>query len=890
MVFCILLLNLAAVNNFGSFVGNLTTNAYGVRGQVYVVSLNKIRVRRFFYDGNGPDAFFYIGRKSDTNSLPNKDGILLPDHTGRTMRLDGYSNADIVLTLPAGVEVIDIKWLSVWCRQAEVDFGSLMFPSALTVPMSSLLGAFQGMSHGVSSGTVTVINSKQIQLENFKYDGSGEAYFWVGVGSPDNNAVKIMDENNRATRLGAYNGQTITLMVQGMLTAFDIDYLAVGCQGLGASCNYGHVMVTKNVQFIPYTANIEGYYGKLVGDLNHYAHNLYGTLYILDQNRLRIRNFYYDGQGPDAFFWMGSSASTDSTGSIIPDEHGRLVKLGAYTNADIVLTLPPGKLVQSMWFSVWCRQFAANFGDIYFPKVYSVPEKHVLGQFTQYAHGVKSGTVTILDTRRVMIENLHYDGLGPDAYFWIGTGASPTRDGWKIPDETGSLTKLNAYRDQTITLTLPAQYSFFTIDWLSMWCVLAVQNFGHVTIPDNLNIPPYIEQSTSSMSNCEQLHDYLSVAWDIHDNQITMEMTGAFEDDDMGYMAFGLSSSNSRSAMVGADVFVASYQSMAPSAVDYKLTAYSQCSSNGGSCPDTYLSGRNDLTLIEGYQKDGITTVKFSRPLTTNDSNDIAIATDHDMYIVWAMGRLSNDGFVTKHNLRLTTSKMLNFGRTPMNNCKPVVSRKPVTPSQPWPIPVIRDTLLFTASIGPAGPENKGYAAITGQQSWGIAWYINNQLIPEIEVQRGIEYTFTIQGGSDPSNPAKYHPFYITDSAQGGYVRKSGSEKQSEQVFAGVDGNGDPTAAGQYCEFITSTQSSTKVSSFSEYFSTLTQECVAGQPAVLKWTPNESTPDTVYYQCYTHRYLGWKIHVRDSYTSSGSLPNASIYAMLAIMLLYKIIP
>ena len=28
----------------------------------------------------------------------------------------------------------------------------------------------------------------------------------------------------------------------------------------------------------------------------------------------------------------------------------------------------------------------------------------------------------------------------------------------------------------------------------------------------------------------------------------------------------------------------------------------------------------------------------------------------------------------------------------------------------------------------------------------------------------------------------------------------------------------------------------------------------SGQPGILQWTPDRHTPDTVYYQCYTHRY------------------------------------
>jgi hypothetical protein len=35
-----------------------------------------------------------------------------------------------------------------------------------------------------------------------------------------------------------------------------------------------------------------------------------------------------------------------------------------------------------------------------------------------------------------------------------------------------------------------------------------------------------------------------------------------------------------------------------------------------------------------------------------------------------------------------------------------------------------------------------------GQPSWGIAWYVNDKLIPELYVERGSTYTFVVEGGN----------------------------------------------------------------------------------------------------------------------------------------------
>lgn len=42
---------------------------------------------------------------------------------------------------------------------------------------------------------------------------------------------------------------------------------------------------------------------------------------------------------------------------------------------------------------------------------------------------------------------------------------------------------------------------------------------------------------------------------------------------------------------------------------------------------------------------------------------------------------------------------------------------------------------------------HKIFTIILGNPSWGIAWFINDQLIPEIYVERGQTYHFWVEGG-----------------------------------------------------------------------------------------------------------------------------------------------
>ena len=75
----------------------------------------------------------------------------------------------------------------------------------------------------------------------------------------------------------------------------------------------------------------------------------------------------------------------------------------------------------------------------------------------------------------------------------------------------------------------------------------------------------------------------------------------------------------------------------------------------------------------------------------------------------------------------------------------------------------------------------------SGHVGWGIAWYINGLMIPEIHVVRGKTYTFVIEGGNDPGQTAAYHPFYITDDPEGGYEFKTKEQRRKVRVFAGIE-------------------------------------------------------------------------------------------------------
>ncbi|CAG0891716.1 unnamed protein product [Cyprideis torosa] len=404
-----------------------------------------------------------------------------------------------------------------------------------------------------------------------------------------------------------------------------------------------------------------------------------------------------------------------------------------------------------------------------------------------------------------------------------------------------------------------------------------------------------------SKLNCEVLRDDLAleVRWAVAGESIVIQLVGRLEDKQ--YVAFGLSGAENRARMVGADVTVAwmEHESGKGFAEDYYLGAKARCAGSGGSCSDTKIEpDTNNVRLLNTALVNGFTMITYQRPLVASDDFDKSIEPTRNQSVVWAVGRIDDEGTVSYHNdLRNSDPLLIQFGRSPEWNCpvpeekgsdtdgahggppEPAGGRdtapKEAQPEQaitPWYIPPIPchepEDGVFYVHMGPTGGE-QGYSAITKRVGWGIAWYINGLLIPEIYVVRGKTYTFVVEGGDDPSNPAKFHPFYITDDPDGGYEYKTPEERRAVNVYSGVsferNGKTVPTGFGRACEWKEDPDRPARLfRSFGAYQRSLTLQCKDGQPGIVQWTPDRNTPDLVYYQCYTHRHLGWKIHVLDS--------------------------
>ena len=71
---------------------------------------------------------------------------------------------------------------------------------------------------------------------------------------------------------------------------------------------------------------------------------------------------------------------------------------------------------------------------------------------------------------------------------------------------------------------------------------------------------------------------------------------------------------------------------------------------------------------------------------------------------------------------------------------------------------------------------------LPGLSGWGIAYYINDLLVPVLRLRRNVTYTFIVEAGNDPNDGPRYHPFYITDSIDGGILLDTPEDRAVCQI------------------------------------------------------------------------------------------------------------
>ncbi|XP_018573069.1 protein Skeletor, isoforms B/C [Anoplophora glabripennis] len=639
------------------------------------------------------------------------------------------------------------------------------------------------------------------------------------------------------------------------------------------------------------------YRGKYLGKLNSYHHQVSGDVYAVNDSTLLLTSFSYDGNGADTFFWAGAANRPGPQGFIVPDLNGKTNVLERYFNKDFTLILPESKKITDIkWFAIYDIWSQNTFGDIYVPEEFEPPTVQKISTLTGKHNGITTGSVDILDAKRIRLNHFTYDGKAKKAYFWVGVGAQPVVKGYKVPDEYGYLDPLRAYRNLTIVLELPGDLTIFDIDWFSVFDHDAKLNLASIIIPEALNVPPSLVKiipHKNDLPNCLQLHKDFQVSWEIFGPQITIQLAGQVDEDE--YLSFGISGSQERSQMVGADVAVAYIDGYRGFATDYNITALTPCvkvlGQYKGVCKDEVVGGQDSNQMNTAVRENGVNIITYRRQLISPDPGDKEFPASGFLYVVWGIGKLDENMEPAFHDLYSKTDiKIEMTPKEPQNNCLSFTRSKP-EPREPWKKGQIFDKTIriFKSYIGPSGAK-KGYQAITGHASTALSWYINGMLTPEIWLRRGLSYVFKVYGGNNPHSAEYYHPLIITDEPHGGFDKLTDEAQSKIRVLAGVEysrrGRPRPTAAGPLCLAQHPENKDRRLDddyeSFKKFNRTLMYTCEEGEPGVLEFTPNSTWPDTVYYNSFTQANMGWKIHIVDSF-------NQRIYSGAHTLKLHNIV-
>ncbi|ODM96270.1 Protein Skeletor, isoforms B/C, partial [Orchesella cincta] len=678
------------------------------------------------------------------------------------------------------------------------------------------------------------------------------------------------------------------------------------------------------------TSTIPQHFGLLIGKLNVYHHGVSGSVYAVNRTTILIKDFNYDGMGKDAFFWGGSTGTGPSpNGFIIPDQHGRTNVLSKADNKDFALTLPDNKQISEIkWIAVYDLSKYENYGDVYVPDGFEPPSTQTLPPLISKSDDCSSDQIELIDTKTIKIYNLNVHAADDmELYFVVGKGHVPSlRAGAStiIPDENGYFEPLRSYTNEDVELVLPGTFTFTdnSVHWLSVYDKKADKALGYyVTIPNHDEsqsvVPPSLRKSMYvhpqkydyTLPNCAALHRDFHVSWDVVGQTVTFELVALANDDD--WLGFGVSGDNSTAKMIGGDVAIGHLNLRTGQGVvsDYNLDARAPCSQildhKRGVCKDQELGKSDGIQVLEGRRvNNALTVIKYRRQLKSADELDKDFITDQVaiLFLIYFnspcfynneyvlanlcdLGPGENDederAWVPQavpeapqdHPAAGAASEDENDEGNPnidSNSCVPFLLPDENRRVKPWgPIRLVD----VHGRIGPSAGL-RGYEGVSGYANPGYSWYIHGYVTPELYMQRGITYSFRVEGGNNPHNLETYHPFIITNEPLGG----SAANLPSARILAGVEvtrrGQPRPNAAGRLCIWKhehTDRRTDEKYTTFEKFRNTLKLRCEQGsQAANLDVTPNSSWPDVVYYHSYTQSNMGWKIHIVDSFREVAS--------------------
>jgi len=242
------------------------------------------------------------------------------------------------------------------------------------VGLSAELDTFQ---HDVS-GTVVIVDDCSFKVENFKYDGTGPDVFWYAADTKENlDSGFIMDSIPKEH--GPWDGsEEVMITLPEGVTWDDVNAISVWCRAFGI--DFGSTVFPpveekeeeeeaeeeeEEEEEAEDECGMEHEKFNTTGELETFQHEVTGTVVIIDDCSFEVKNFTYDGTGPDVFWYAADTRENLDTGFImdaIPEEHGPWDG-----SEEVIVKLPEGVTWDDVnVISVWCRAFGIDFGSVAF--------------------------------------------------------------------------------------------------------------------------------------------------------------------------------------------------------------------------------------------------------------------------------------------------------------------------------------------------------------------------------------------------------------------------------------------------------------------------------------------------------------------------------------------
>lgn len=481
------------------------------------------------------------------------------------------------------------------------------------------------------------------------------------------------------------------------------------------------------------------------------------------------------------------------------------------------------------------------------------------------------GVISILDGCSFRVTN--FDMIeGVDVYWWgaHGDDFENLTSGFILSEE-----KLNrTYRNDSMVVRL-SNYTWDQFKVLGVWDMATASDFGHVRLEvandssEGFSPVPGPAPAKSSpngsaysggrvkrgakqpvmFDNCIELAPNFRLRWSLNRTRDAIDIGLEAAVSERHYMAFGWARPGSSSNFMShADVTVAGFTDQGDSfADDYYITKYSECMLNkdgppSGVCPDfLYVdpdenADVNNTKLVYSQRQDGVSLVRYQRPLESPDTKfDVSVNATDNMTVIWALGYLRLPDSLRPLYLpqKHEGSPGVAYGHTTLrvsdtvNKCLGPLEAE--TKDDDRPLIVADGTSALVV-----GAENAVHYPNPPNPSKVL--YINRKEAPLLRVERGVQVKFSIQAGHDVA-------FCITSDPIGGAAYRN----ETQTIYMG----GEDTHG------------------------------VPANPLEITWKADRNTPDEVFYQSYYEKKMGWKVQVvdgglSDMYNSSVLLDDQQV--------------